>query len=303
MIRVQVPDVMVPAAVRAAGLSEEIVPSEREWRRLPAAVPLPAARLLATRWRSAGDGRCEAEAVNPGERFLVAIALRPLEWRLSLDGRMVQDGLASAGTCHVTPPSVLAGAAFRGPYDMLHLHVPVEVIAEYGADGLWTGLPPARDPIVERLGRALLEAGTLGGDLGPAYAEHLGLAILARLAAGAGVPEREGPGLPKWRLKRVRDYVEAHLAEPLTLAEIASVCGLTRVHFATQFRVATGLPPHEFVLRRRIERAQELLGRAELSILEVALSVGFHTHSHFTSVFRRIVGWTPSEWRRAQAAL
>jgi AraC-like DNA-binding protein len=104
--------------------------------------------------------------------------------------------------------------------------------------------------------------------------------------------------LARWRLKRAIDYVEARLAEPVTLADLASAAGLTRMHFAAQFRAATGLRPHEYLLRRRIERAQEMLVGTGMPVVEVALSVGFQTQSHFTSVFKRFVGQPPRAWRQ-----
>jgi AraC family transcriptional regulator len=104
-------------------------------------------------------------------------------------------------------------------------------------------------------------------------------------------------GLPKWRLKRATDYIAAHLAEPISLADIAASTGLARMHFAAQFKVSTGLRPHEYVLRRRIERAQELLATSRMPLSEVAFEVGFKTQTHFTTVFARFVGETPSTWR------
>jgi AraC-like DNA-binding protein len=72
------------------------------------------------------------------------------------------------------------------------------------------------------------------------------------------------------------------------------------MHFAAQFRAATGLRPHEYLLRRRIERAQELLRREPISLSDVALSVGFQTQAHFTTVFKRFVGRTPHRWWQDQ---
>ena len=69
------------------------------------------------------------------------------------------------------------------------------------------------------------------------------------------------------------------------------------MHFAAQFRAATGLPPHEYLLRRRVERAQEMLVEGATSLVEIALSVGFQNQSHFTSVFKRFVGQPPRAWR------
>ncbi len=120
--------------------------------------------------------------------------------------------------------------------------------------------------------------------------------------ASTARPRRPCAALPKWRLKRVVDHIEAHLGEPITLGDLAAAAKLTRMHFAAQFRVATGLRPHEYLLRRRIDEARRLLLDESLSIVEIALTVGFQTQAHFTTVFGRFVGETPSRWRRAQAA-
>jgi AraC family transcriptional regulator len=105
--------------------------------------------------------------------------------------------------------------------------------------------------------------------------------------------------LQKWRLKRVVDYIDDHLADKISLQDLAAVSGLSRMHFASKFRVATGLRPHEFLLRRRIRRAEELLQNGTMTIVEIALNVGFQTQAHFTTVFKRFVGHTPRQWRAA----
>ena len=105
-------------------------------------------------------------------------------------------------------------------------------------------------------------------------------------------------GLSKWRLKRATEFMEANLSEPISLADIAAATGLSRMHFAAQFRAATGLRPHEFLLRRRIARAQELLLTSHMPLVEIALDVGFKTQAHFTTVFARLAGETPNAWRQ-----
>lgn len=105
--------------------------------------------------------------------------------------------------------------------------------------------------------------------------------------------------LQKWRLKRVIEYVDTNLSSKLGLLDLAAVAGLSRMHFASQFRAATGLRPHEFLLRRRIRRSEELLRSSRMAILEIALAVGFQTQAHFTTVFKRFAGCTPREWRTA----
>jgi len=124
-----------------------------------------------------------------------------------------------------------------------------------------------------------------------------GLRAAENTAAGtSGRPVR---ALQKWRLKRVFEYVDIHLSNKITLLDLAAVAGLSRMHFASQFRMATGLRPHEFILRRRVRQAEELLRNSRMAIVEIALAVGFQTQAHFTTVFKRFAGCTPRQWRAA----
>jgi AraC-like DNA-binding protein len=121
----------------------------------------------------------------------------------------------------------------------------------------------------------------------------------ASVPALVGLPSRtRRTPLPKWRLRRAFDYIESHLGEPITLPDLAASTGLTRMHFAGQFRAATGVRPHEYLVSRRIARARELLATSKETLVDVALSVGFQNQAHFTTVFKRVVGETPSRWRR-----
>jgi AraC-like DNA-binding protein len=129
------------------------------------------------------------------------------------------------------------------------------------------------------------------------------MALVFRLARPASetvaeLPQPAKPGLPKWRLKRALAFIESNIGNPISLNDLAQAAGLSPVYFGAQFRLATGLPPHEYVLRRRICRAQQLLLEPNSAVLDVALSVGFQTQAHFSTVFKRIAGETPSRWRR-----
>ncbi|MFC3711234.1 helix-turn-helix transcriptional regulator [Sphingoaurantiacus capsulatus] len=112
------------------------------------------------------------------------------------------------------------------------------------------------------------------------------------------VPEWSGRGLAPWQLRRVADYVRANLDQPISLAALAELARLSRFHFCTAFRHATGQTPGDWVTDERIRRAAELLDQHELSITEIALEVGYETPSSFTARFRQRMGVTPSEYRR-----
>lgn len=105
--------------------------------------------------------------------------------------------------------------------------------------------------------------------------------------------------LPKWRLKRVQDLIDSQLDEPLDLAALASAAGLSRMHFAAQFRAATGSRPHHYLLQRRIERSISLMTQTPIPLAELALTVGFQSQSHFSTVFKRLTGQSPAQWRKA----
>jgi AraC family transcriptional regulator len=129
-----------------------------------------------------------------------------------------------------------------------------------------------------------------------------GLQPATRTAACRGDADSNKPAvraLQKWRLKRVLEYVDTNLSSKISLLDLAAVAGLSRMHFACQFRAATGLRPHEFLLQRRICRSKELMRGTPMAIAVVALTVGFLTQAHFTTVFKRFVGSTPHQWRTA----
>ena len=104
-------------------------------------------------------------------------------------------------------------------------------------------------------------------------------------------------GLGARRLRRVVDYIEAHLGDDISLRDLAVQAGLSPLHFGEAFKASTGTSPHRYLVERRIRRAKELLLGAEQSIAEIAIFVGFASHSHFTDNFRRLTGTTPSRFR------
>ena len=120
-----------------------------------------------------------------------------------------------------------------------------------------------------------------------------------RAATPSGLAVYRG-GLPSARLRRVLDYIEVQLGGDTGLRRLAAIAGLSPHHFATAFRRSTGLPPHRYVLERRIERAKELLADPRRPLAEVACALGFPSQAHFTTVFRRLVGITPGAYRNGR---
>src|SRR5262249_25719238 len=106
--------------------------------------------------------------------------------------------------------------------------------------------------------------------------------------------------LPPGRLRAVAEYVQAHLDADPSLEELAAVVHLSPYHFARQFKAATGLPPHQYVIARRVERARQLLEAGTgFSMAEIAAQAGFSDQSQFAHHFKRLVGVTPGQFRRS----
>jgi transcriptional regulator of acetoin/glycerol metabolism len=118
----------------------------------------------------------------------------------------------------------------------------------------------------------------------------MSIAKMARAQAASG-------NISPSAVRRVKEHVEAHLSESVDLAQMAGVTGLSVFHFAREFRHATGVTPHYYLTRKRVERAQELLAHSGLHLSDIAVAVGFFDQSHMARHFRQILGTTPREFR------
>jgi AraC family transcriptional regulator len=220
---------------------------------------------------------------------------------------------------HVPPPAgaimlVPAGtpALWRssGRRDALHVYLEPDLVARVAAEAF--GLDPARLTLPPFDGldlphlRAAMEAvdaeltsGGAGGRLAAESLAHVQAVQLLRHLLAPRRPQRSRDGrLPRGRLRAVVEHVEEHLEAGVSLEQLAAVARLSPYHFARQFRAATGLPPHRYVIARRVERARQLLQQdRDLSLAEVAADAGFSDQSQLTHHFKRIVGVTPGRFR------
>lgn len=155
-----------------------------------------------------------------------------------------------------------------------------------------------RDEQIEHLTRAIQADYEAGSPSGSLYADSIGIAIAARLLGlDSSAPARE-VRLSDAQLKRVMDFIEAHIETNLALETLSRVAAVSNSHLRTWFKAATGLTVHRYVLRRRIERARALLVSTDLGIGEVAHRTGFAHQSHLARWMRREIGQTPFELRR-----
>lgn len=126
--------------------------------------------------------------------------------------------------------------------------------------------------------------------------------VRAYLGATLAAVEVVG-GLPPRRLQRVFSHIRENIGQELSVTELAQVAGMSQYYFSKLFKMSTGTTPHQYVMRQRVERAQEHLRETRIGLADVAMKVGFETQSHFTSVFRRLAGITPKHYREMHRAV
>jgi AraC family transcriptional regulator len=160
---------------------------------------------------------------------------------------------------------------------------------------------PAHDPLLQHLAlvlQAALEGKSVAGQL---YAETLADALvvhfLKRYAAARPCLREVTGGLSPYKLRRTITYIQAHLAQELSLATLAAVAQTSPAHFARLFKHATGLAPHQYVIRCRMAHARRLLAATDVSLIDIGLQVGCADQSHFTALFRTHVALTPKAFR------
>jgi AraC family transcriptional regulator len=127
--------------------------------------------------------------------------------------------------------------------------------------------------------------------------EMLSHALLGQVGLRDGL--RLKGGLAAHQRRQLMEYIDSQLAEAISLGQLAALCALSEYHFARMFRESFGLPPHQYVLARRLGRARELLRSTSQPLGDIALACGFASASHFTNRFRQVLGGTPGEYRQA----
>jgi AraC-like DNA-binding protein len=261
------------------------------------------AGILVSRWIGTNATCRHEKAGSSSSRHIIGVALKATQVKLTRGSSTLFDGPMPAGTLHVTGPSQPLTAEFRAPCDFVHFHVSSGYLRECQAatrSSQADSIPElndliVRDPLAELLGKTLVESGTAGDGV---YVESVAQTLVMHVAR-LELPRHSVNPLPKWRIKRVQDYVSTHLEKCVTLADFARVAGLSPMHFAAQFRAATGYRPHEYLLQQRIESSKHILSTTDMGLAEVALALGFHAQAHFTTVFKKLTGETPARWRKS----
>jgi AraC family transcriptional regulator len=227
-----------------------------------------------------------------------------------IDGRSVQ-GWSDRGTINFSTPGVggewEASGSSRAAVLLLPAASVSRAISEHwGADPGRVEISPqflVRDPVIEHLTTRLMAEARQGSPSGTLYAESafgfLAHHLIRSYSSLSAPPSHGSGGLGGRRLKVVLDYIESCFATPISLLRLAELAGVGTRHFERAFQKSVGLPPHAYLLAKRIAAARELLlDRPNLSVHEIAARVGFSSSSHLASAFRRQTGYSPTAYRR-----
>jgi AraC family transcriptional regulator len=216
-----------------------------------------------------------------------------------------------AGSISLIPAGGPAQLRSSGSIDELHIFLEPGLVARVAAeafelDPVRLTVPPLDGLYLPQLRATMLAVNEelmtngAGGTLAAESLANLLAVHLIRNVFGPRPPAGRSDGaLPQRKLRAVVEYIEEHLDASPSLAQLAEVAHLSAYHFARQFKVATGLPPHQYVILRRVERAKLLMQGGDLSLVEVAAGAGFADQSKFSHTFKRIVGVSPRQFRRS----
>jgi AraC family transcriptional regulator len=220
----------------------------------------------------------------------------------------------TTGAIWLRPIGVNSDEARSGSANLqfLHLYVPTGVFTGLMDDYNLPAVPGrsiryscgVQDELINQIGLSVLSEMMCPTAAGRMLVETSSLMLAARLAHAHAetelirLPILTPHRLDDGRLRRVLAYVEEHLAEDITVADLANVACLSIFHFTRAFAGAMGVPPHRYVSQRRLESAKAMIATGRASLSEIALESRFSSQSSFTRAFRRAMGMTPAEYRR-----
>ena len=252
-------------------------------------------------------GECDINHSNDHTIYL-SLAPRPIRMQQIQDGQSYV-GLYGKGDLSVQPSNIPLFARWHGNDHCLQIQISDHFIKRVAQEALEMDvdrleLMPGlklRDPQIQAIGmllRAELKSGHVGGQLyADSVANLLAVHLLRTYTTVQPAVATYGGGLPQWQLMQVLDYIHEHLDQTIKLADLALLLNMSQFHFSHLFKQSLGIPPYQYLIQQRVERAKQLLKQTAQPITEIALLCGFNSHSHLTKQFRQVTGMTPKTYR------
>ncbi|MDJ0510316.1 MAG: AraC family transcriptional regulator [Crocosphaera sp.] len=241
--------------------------------------------------------------------IFISLAPRPLEYLQIQDG-VSYNGLYRPGEILITPANVPLFVRWKGQENCLQIQIKTEFLQKIAQETLncvrnqrFQLMPQfqVHDSHIRGITMMLLEECQQQVSNNQLYLDSLANVLAVNLVRHHGttkpiLPVYQG-GLSPHQLSQIFDYIDAHLDQNLKLEDLAQLLDLSQFHFSRLFKQSVGLSPYQYLIEQRIERAKQLLKQTNQSILDIALSCGFNSHSHLTKKFRQVTGITPKAYR------
>ncbi len=259
--------------------------------------------------RAASDRENVTVDLPPQNAYFVMLYLRDVRHRdILADGSRTDVSLYRKGSICLVDLACGASICLHSELDSLAFNLPRSLFQEVIATSPEAKLQELRckrgefDPVMRNLGVALLPLFERSLVETPAALQYIAVAICAHLLHHyVEVPPRDHPStkssLSVWQEKAAKEFMIDHIGSDISVAAIAASAGLSSSHFSQRFKDATGLTPHQWLLKMRVAQAKELLADRSMNLSEIAAKCGFADQSHFTKVFVREAGTTPAAWR------
>lgn len=218
-----------------------------------------------------------------------------------------EEYLRRAGDIDLIPSGTTAGFVAETPYRSLQIRLAPGMLDHAASRaGRLTSFRLGthhmlRNERIVLLGQALDSDIRAGSPSGPLFAENVGMALAVELLGLADDAPRLTTRLSDAQLQRIAAYIDENLAQPLTVDILCREAGVSSSHLRTWFKVAMGVTVHRYVLRRRLERACQLLVQGDRKLSDIALEAGFSHQSHLAKWMRREFGQSPAELRRGRS--
>lgn len=267
--------------------------------------PLPRSQAALGRWSSKhADHAIRTVCPHPGS-YRLSLMLAPLEARIWSGSTPVWGGMIAANRFRICPPGEPGRWSRTSGCDIVNVFIPVELVDRLGSlrdDGASSTLAAklfVQDRMVLDLVHKMLDAEALAGQLAQEACDGLVTTLVCYLLEHYSKPaNRVAPGgLCGVRLRRVLAHIAQSADESASNAELAALCGMSPAHFSREFRRAVGLPPHQYMMKLRLERACAALVSTDARIVDIAQQCGFTSASHFSRVFAAQYAMSPAIFR------
>jgi AraC family transcriptional regulator len=272
-------------------------------------------------WRSIQLAHCCQSSINlpevPSSQHMIFISLGHQECELEFASESRLQTISyhekdfASGFIEIVPANLPCGVrsiSVAQSIEWIHCYLEPTFIAKIAYESVNPDrvelllVRKKKDALIRQIGLALKSSLDMDGGGSCFYADSMATALSAHLLRYYSTRSHKfreyEDGLSKQKLKQVIEYIEAYLGEDISLSDIANELGMSQYYFCHLFKRSTGISPHQFLIRQRVERAKLLLKQPERTVASIAIECGFANQSHFARCFRQCTGVNPNQFRK-----